>query len=199
MRSAKRFFAEQEMTELLSRVRQKARNGRLIDKVDHALVTFAWATGCRASEMASVSLNRMQPNWIDLHRGFVTVTDAKWDSTGTIPLDPASLRVIRHYVREVRPRVRNAGMLDRLFITKTGNPYTPNKLSKKLRLLLARYGMEGKSAHSLRHWFCTDLFRRGGHLHEVKALMRHRDVRSTMRYSHATIDDLRSVVNRRIG
>jgi len=85
MRSARRFFSQGEMTELISRVRRKANGGRLIDKIDHALVTFAWATGCRASELASVSLSATQPNWIDLQSGLVTITDAKWDSKGTIP------------------------------------------------------------------------------------------------------------------
>ena len=198
MRSVRRFFSDGEMGDLLRQLRRKASGGRLIDKVDHALVTFAWATGCRASEIASVSLNPTQPNWIDLQSGLVTVTDAKWDSKGTIPLDAASLRVIRRYAREVRPDLRNAMVLHQLFVTKTGSPYTPNKMTKKMRMLLARYGMDGKSAHSFRHFFCTDLFRRGAHLHEAKALMRHRDVRSTMVYSHATIDDLRAVVNRRL-
>ncbi len=140
-----------------------------------------------------------QPNQLDLRAGVVVLAAAKWDSRGTIPLDARSVRVIRRYVREVRPSVRNADMLDRLFVTKTGSPYTPNKMSKKLSMLLARYGFSGKTAHSFRHHFCTDLFKRGAHLHEAKALMRHRDVRSTMVYSHATVDDLRAAVNRRVG
>ena len=199
MRSAKRFFTNGEMQGLLSQLRRKANGGRLIDQVDYALVVFAWATGCRASEIASISLNPTQPNWIDLKSGLVTITDAKWDSKGTIPLDAASLKMVRRYVREVRPRIRNAAVLHQLFLTKTGSPYNPNKMTKKLRMLLARYGLDGKSAHSFRHFFCTDLFKRGARLHEAKALMRHRDVRSTMVYSHATVDDLRAVVNRRIG
>ena len=199
MRSAKRFFTDGEMRDLLTKLRQRARNGRLIDKVDHALVMFAWATGCRASEIASISLNPRQPNWIDLRAGLITITDAKWDSKGTIPVDASSLRTLRHYVREVRPRLRNAAVLHQLFLTKTGSPYNPNKLTKKMRLLLQRYGLDGKSAHSFRHFFCTDLLRRGVQLHEAKALMRHRDVRSTMVYSHATVDDLRAAGNRRLG
>jgi len=198
MHSAKRFFTSGEIQDLLSRLRQQASRGRLIDKIDHALVTFAWATGCRASEIASVSLSPTQPNWVDLKSGLVTITDAKWDSKGTIPLDAASLRVIRRYVREVRPAIRNATVLHQLFLTKTGSPYSPNKTTKKLRMLLARYGLDGKSAHSFRHFFCTDLFKRGARLHEAKALMRHRDVRYTMVYSHATVDDLRALVNRRL-
>jgi integrase len=124
MRSPRRFFADGEMRDLLRRLRQKARGGRLIDKIDHALVTFAWATGCRSSEIASASLDPRQPNWIDIQAGLVTVTDAKYDSRGTIPLDASSLRVIRHYVREVRPRLRNADVMHQLFLTKTGSPYT---------------------------------------------------------------------------
>jgi site-specific recombinase XerD len=186
------------MSQLLSDLRRKAAAGRLTDKVDYCLVRFAWASGCRSSEIASLSQNPTQPNWIDLQTGLVTITDAKWDSKGTIPLDAASLRILRHYVREVRPLLRNASVMHQLFITKTGSPYSPNTMTKKLRLVLARYGLAGKSAHSFRHHYCTDLFRRGAALHEVKALLRHRDVRSTMAYSHASIDDLRAVVNRRL-
>ena len=199
MRSVKRFFTDGEMRELLRVLRRKARNGRLIDKIDLALVTFGWATGCRASEIASISLDQRQPNWIDLTSGLVVVTDAKYDSKGVIPLDPGSLRTLRHYVREIRPRIKNATVMHQLFLTKTGSPYTPNKMTKKMRLLLARYGFEGKSCHSLRHHFCTDLLRRGVALHEAKALMRHRDVRSTMVYAHASVDDLRAAVMRRLG
>lgn len=89
-------------------------------------------------------------------------------------------------------------VMHQLFLTKTSSPYNSNKMTKKMRMLLSRYGLDGKSAHSFRHHFCTDLLRRGVALHEAKALMRHRDVRSTMTYSHATIDDLRAAVNRRV-
>ncbi len=192
-------FTQTEMRTLLRDVRQRALRGTTQDKTDHALVTFCWATGCRASEVASCSLDAKQPNHIDVHTGIVTITDAKWNSQGVIPLDTRSARVIRRYVQEVRPSIRNAGSLDRLYITKTGSPYNSNKMSKKLSLLLTRYGHPTKTAHDFRHHFCTDLLRRGAQLHEAKALMRHRDVRSTMVYSHATVDDLRIVLNRRLG
>ncbi len=192
-------FTQTEMRTLLRDVRQRALRGTTQDKTDHALVTFAWATGCRASEIASMSLDLKQPNHIDLPAGIVTIADAKWNSQGMSPLDTRSARVIRRYVNEVRPEIRNAAILDRLFVTKTGSPYNSNKLTKKLSLLLTRYGFPGKTAHAFRHHFCTDLLRRGAQLHEAKALMRHRDVRSTMVYSHSTVEDLRVAVNRRIG
>ncbi len=192
-------FTQTEMRTLLQAVRQQALRGTTQDKTDHALVTFCWATGCRASEIASMSLDLKQPNHIDLPAGIVTIADAKWNSQGVIPLDTRSARVLRRYVLEVRPHIRNASTLDRLYIAKTGSPYSSNTLTKKVSLLLTRYGFPTKTAHSFRHFFCSDLLRRGAALHEAKALMRHRDVRSTMVYSHSTVEDLRVAVNRRIG
>ena len=198
MKHPDRIFTEAEIKRLLRAIRERARRGTTLDRIDHTLITLSWATGCRASEIASTSLDRNQPNHVDLESGNVVIRHAKWDSHGVIPLDSRSLRTMRWYVREIRPLIRNAEILDRLFITKTGAVYTPNKMSKKLSMLLTRYGFPSKTAHSLRHHFCTDLFRRGAKLHEAKALMRHRDVRSTMVYSHVTLEDLRSAVNRRV-
>ena len=199
MKHPDRIFTEAEIKRLLRSVRERARRGTTLDRVDLSLITFCWGTGTRASEVASMSIDRNQPNHIDLESGSVVIRNAKWDSQGVIPLDARSLRTLRWYTREIRPLIRNAEVLDRLFVTKTGSPYTPNTMSKKISMMLTRYGFARKSCHSLRHFFCTQMFHSGAKLHEVKALMRHRDVRSTMVYSHVTIEDLRSAVNRRIG
>ena len=198
MGKASRFFTNAEMNSLLRAVRAKAAHGRLLDKVDYALIVFSWATGCRAGEIASISIDAGQPNHIDMQAGVVVIDEAKWETKGVIPLDRASLRVLRHYIREVRPRVRFADREDRLFLTQTGRCYTPNGMTKKLSMLLTRYGFRDKTAHSFRHYCCTDLIRRtGGNISLAKMLMRHRDVRSTMRYDHPNLDDLRGAVNRR--
>ena len=198
MGKASRFFTDAEMAALLRAVKTKAARGRLLDKVDHALVVFAWATGCRAGEIASIGIDTSQPNHIDTEAGVVVIDEAKWDTKGVIPLDRASVRVLRHYIREVRPRVRFADREDKLFLSQTGRCYTPNGMTKKLSMLLTRYGLADKTAHSFRHYCCTDLIRRtGGNISLAKMLMRHRDVRSTMRYDHPNLDDLRGAVNRR--
>ena len=55
-----------------------------------------------------------------------------------------------------------------------------------------------KTAHALKHYCCTDIIRRtGGNISLAKMLMRHRDVRSTVRYDHPNLDDLRGAINRR--
>jgi len=147
-----RLFTDSEMRALLRAVRAKAARGGLQDRVDHALVVFAWATGCRASEIASISIDASRPNHIDIEAGVIVIDEAKWQTKGIVPLDRASLRVLRRYIREVRPRVRFADRTDRLFLTKIGSPYSPNTMTKKLSMLLSRHGFPGKTAHSLRHY-----------------------------------------------
>ena len=198
-RNDKRFFTDSEMQSLLRAVRSKASRGNTQHKSDHALVLFAWATGCRVAEIASVSIDPARPNHIDLDSGVVVLHEAKWDSKGVIPLDAACLRVLRRFIRDVRPSIRNAALIDTLFVTKTGSPYSPNTMSKKLSLLLTRFGYPEKTAHSFRHYLATDLMRRGVNLAIAAQVLRHRDPRSTLAYSHPTVDDMRRALNRRSG
>ena len=174
--------------------------GSVVDKADYALVVFAYASGSRVSEIASVSLDAGEPNHIDLRSGTVTIKLAKYGSVGAIPIDVASMKKIRWYVREVRPRIKNAMHLHHLFLSKVGRPYSPNVLTQKLSLLLKRFGFEERTAHAFRHFFVSDLLRRGCQPHVVQALARHRDARTTLQvYAHPNANDLRSAVNRRVG
>lgn len=200
MISMSKCFTESEMKALLGAARRRATRGTIIDKVDQALIVFAYATGCRVSEIASTSLSRNEPNHIDLRAGVLTITEAKYDSIGCVPLDSVSLRVLRRYVNDVRHRLKNADHLHHLFFSKVGRPYSANVLSQKFSLLLNRFGFAEKSAHAFRHFYVTDLLRRGVQPHVVQALARHRDARTTLGvYAHPSVDDLKSAVLRRIG
>lgn len=70
-RNGNRFFTDAEIQSLLRAVSAKARRGTMRDKADQALVLYAWATGCRAGEIASMSIDPSLPNHIDLGAGVV--------------------------------------------------------------------------------------------------------------------------------
>ena len=153
----------------------------------------------RVSEIATTSLSRAEPNHIDLTRGVLRITQAKYGSVGVVPIDTVSLRTLRWYVRDVRPRMKNAQHLHHLFFSKVGRPYSANVLTQKFSLLLDRFGFGDKTAHAFRHFYVTDLLRRGVQPHVVQALARHRDARTTLQvYAHPNADDLRSAVLRRM-
>lgn len=199
MRTISHYFTEQEMTTLVRAAKRRSARGSIVDKVDYALVIFAYATGCRVSEIATTSLSRTEPNHFDLTAGVLTITQAKYNSVGTVPIDVASMRVLRWYVRDVRPRFKNTQHLHHLFVSKVGRPYRANVLTQKFSLLLNRFGFGDKTAHAFRHYYVTDLLRRGVQPHVVQALARHRDARTTLQiYAHPTPDDLHAAVHRRL-
>lgn len=192
-------FTQQEMQELLRTARRRSMRGTLIDKADYSLIVFAYSTGCRVGEIASTSLDHQAPNHLDLQSSSLRIKQAKYDSQGLVPIDVANIRILRWYARDVRPRLRNALHLQHLFLSKTGRPYSANVLTQKFSLLLDRFGFSDKTCHSFRHYYVTDLLRRGVQPHVVQSLARHRDARTTLQiYAHPTMDDLRNAVNRRV-
>jgi len=55
-------------------------------------------------------------------------------------------------------------------------------------------GIEGASAHTLRHTFASRLVQRGVGIPEVQALLGHKSIQTTMRYAHLSSDNLRDAV-----
>ena len=157
------------------------------------------ATGCRVGEIASTSLDCQAPNYLDLRSASLRITEAKYNSQGIVPIDVTNICILRWYVRQVRPQLKNALHLRHLFLSKTGRPDSANVLTQMFSLLLDRLGFAEKTCHSFRHYYVTDLLRKGVQPHVVPPLARHRDARTTLQiYAHPTIEDLKMAVNRRL-
>jgi integrase len=110
-----------------------------------------------------------------------------------------------------RPKVQNESVLfmtDRAHATLTrrynersGSPFVfQNKKGGKrgyaglaLRRALARAGLHGCTIHTLRHTHATRLIQNGVSLYEVKEVLGHMDIKTTMRYAHL---DRRDVLRR---
>lgn len=193
-------FTDQEMTALLRAAKRRSARGTIVDKADYAMLIFAYASGCRVSEIASTTLNRSDPNHFDVDGAVLRIGQAKYESVGVVPIDVDSLRILKWYIRDVRPQFRNAAHLPHLFLSKVGRPYRPNVLTQKFSLMLARLGYPGYTCHAFRHYFVTDLLKRSCHTHVVQKLARHKDARTTLQtYAHADEADMREAVNRRLG
>ena len=59
--------------------------------------------------------------------------------------------------------------------TTTTNPF---------RKAFKRAGIDGATAHTLRHTHATRLIQHGLSLYEVKEILGHSDIKTTMRYAH---------------
>jgi site-specific recombinase XerD len=92
-------------------------------------------------------------------------------------------------------RAACAGKLPLARVVTNGQGGTPSRthlltvfVALQRRLGLAKLW----SFHSLRHYFCSSLVRRGVALSAVQALAGHENIRVTDRYTHATREDLRA-------
>jgi integrase/recombinase XerC len=84
----------------------------------------------------------------------------------------------------------------RVIVTSTGS--TPKRTCTlgMLKTLERRIGLREWSFHSLRHYFCSTLIRRGGSIEAVRVLAGHSRLEITQRYVHATASDLEATISR---
>ena len=100
-----------------------------------------------------------------------------------------------------RPKVRNESviyMTDRVldvltrrhatksgkFIFQSKSGSARNHITHTFKKAFKRAGISGCTAHTLRHTHATRLIQHGMNLYEVKEILGHADIKTTMRYAH---------------
>lgn len=79
-------------------------------------------------------------------------------------------------------------------VTGKGQPWGETGLNQALRQAQKRAGMGGWCYHDLRHFFATELFRRGASAPVVQQLLGHRDLATTQRYADIVASDCRAAI-----
>jgi integrase len=75
-----------------------------------------------------------------------------------------------------------------------GRPWSEFSLGNAFRRACKRAELTGWRPHDLRHFFVTELFRRGAPAHAVQALAGHADLETTQKYAHVAAVDLRRAI-----
>lgn len=78
--------------------------------------------------------------------------------------------------------------------TGRGAPWGESGLLQAFRRAQGKAGIEGFRFHDLRHFFVTELFRRGGSAPAVQLLAGHLHLTTTQRYAHLVRSDLRATI-----
>ncbi len=117
----------------------------------------------------------------------IFVRDGKGNKERYTILPKASLEMLREYYKVERPNHPEGY----LFLNSEGNPLKV----ERMRVYFRRYRRKAKLndkfvVHSLRHSFATNLIERGASLIQVKELLGHKNIRSTMEYVHVANIDL---------
>ena len=83
---------------------------------------------------------------------------------------------------------------DYLFEGATGGRYSESSVRQVLKKALLKAGIDIKATnHWLRHSFATDLLEHGTDIRYIQDLLGHKDIKTTLRYTHVSDEKRRSI------
>ena len=135
-----------------------------------------YGSGLRISEAVNLRIED-----IDSKKMRIFVREGKGKKERYTVLPETTLEMLREYYKKYKPKHPEGY----LFLNRKGKKLT----IERTRVFFRRYRKKAKIdekfvVHSLRHSFATDLIERGASILEVKELMGHSNIRSTMEYIH---------------
>ena len=156
---------------------------------DRALLETAYATGMRVGEVTRLLITDL-----DSGRMVIRVEQGKGRKDRYVMLSQSLLVTLRAYWRESKPKVL-------LFPGMGGKkPLCISAAQKAFGKAKARAGIQKPvSFHSLRHSFATHLLEDGANVRKIQAVLGHRSLHTTERYTHVTenyLHEMRSPLDR---
>ena len=137
---------------------------------------LVYGSGLRIGEVANLRVED-----IDSKNMRIFVRSGKGNKERYTILPKQSLDMLREYWRKYRQHKRRG----RIFLSESGKAITVGVIREHFRKYRKKAKINEKATlHTLRHNFATDLIERGATLIQVKELMGHSNIRSTMEYVH---------------
>lgn len=141
-----------------------------------------YGSGLRIGEVVNLHISD-----IDSKNMRVFVREGKGNKERYTILPKTSLEMLRKYWTEYRPKVNT----DLLFLNDLNKPINQYVIRTHFRKYRRKAKINEKvTVHTLRHCYATNLIENGATLIQVKELMGHSNIRSTMAYIHIANIDL---------
>ena len=143
---------------------------------------IAYGSGLRIGEIVNLHMSD-----IDSKKMRIFVREGKGNKERYTILSKTSLEMLRTYWSKYRKPVKS----DKIFLTELDEPMTVGVIRDRFRRYRRKAGLNEKvTMHTLRHCYATSLIENGATLIQVKELMGHSNIRSTMEYVHVANIDL---------
>jgi len=141
------------------------------------MMITAYATGMRINE-----IRHLKKQDIDRERGVIRVRCGKGSKQREVPLSPILLKYLYHFWR-----IEGKEMKEYLFFKKR-NPSQPideSWVQKNVRRACLKSGINKKDTmHTFRHTFATHLLENGAKFIQIKKLLGHSCLKTTLKYVH---------------
>jgi integrase/recombinase XerC len=174
---------------------------RLLDSIEtdsvlaarnRAIFETLYSCGIRVSELAGLNIND-----IDRDGGTLRVL-GKGAKERIVPVGRKALEAVAHY-REVLQAEKGigTGANGPLFLNHQGQRLTARSVARILKKLVTACGiLTPVSPHTLRHTFATHMLDAGTDLRSVQELLGHKNLSTTQKYTHVSIDRLMETYDR---
>jgi integrase len=140
---------------------------------NYDFVVLLLDTGARLNEIA-----KLQWKYVDLDKGVIHLWRPKVQNESIIKLSERAWSIMNR-------RVENK-LNDYVFTNRYGTTAKVSVMS--IRKAIDRAGLEGVTVHTFRHSFASRLIQNGASLYEVKEMLGHSSINTTMVYAHLCQD-----------
>jgi integrase/recombinase XerC/integrase/recombinase XerD len=139
-------------------------------------------SGLRVGEVAALGID-------DVHlKDMYLKVHGKGDKEGYVPIGPTTYKALSRYAAHFRvpvdPRTKA------FFLSIFGEPLRYEALKSMVSRLAKQSGITRLHPHLLRHTAATRMLANGADLHTVQRMLRHADIRTTLRYLHLVPEQL---------
>ncbi|MBK9256564.1 MAG: tyrosine-type recombinase/integrase [Saprospiraceae bacterium] len=154
--------------------------------IKHVCILYVlYGCGVRLNELLSIQMNDL---WWE--RNQIIIRNGKGDKDRVVMLSQTLKQLLRIYCDEYMPQQWLLEGQDRL------SQYSERSVQKVVKSAIIKAGITKKvTPHTLRHCFATHLMDNGVQLPYIQALLGHKDIKTTMIYTHVTTQSIANVVS----
>lgn len=143
---------------------------------ERSIICLMLESGLRLAEVAGLTVDD-----VHLKDMFVRVK-GKGGKENFVPLGPTTHKALTRYLTAFR--VPASDNVKTLFLNVYGEPLKYESIKTIFDRLAVKSGISRLHPHLLRHTAATKMLANGADLHSVQRLLRHSDIRTTLRYLH---------------
>jgi integrase/recombinase XerD len=156
---------------------------------DRAMLETFYSTGARTSELQNLTVHDA-----DLGRGELRIEEGKGRRGRVVPLGEVAAHYVGRYLERGRPTL--AGVRPDaegwLFLSRYGEKLESGGVNLRIRAYLRQAGIVKRvTAHGFRHTCATHMLRGGAGIRHIQALLGHRSLETTQRYTRVEMGDLK--------